>query len=511
MTTKHLPIPRSIRSLHRLSSAAGVLLLLAGCSSQHVVAPVSEEWSGAPAGTAKIERVLMLSIDGFHGSDLTRYIEGKPDSTLGRLAKVGVRYSDVSAPFPSDSFPSVLAWSTGGTPRSTGVFYDISYDRKLAAPGSDCSTLGTVVDFSETADRDSTAIDGGGGFNPDSLPRDPERGCVPVSPHDYLRTNTLFEVLHAAGKRTAWSDKHLTYDVVRGPSGEGVDDLFNPEIAAVQTKMFCEVKGYDDSKVAAVVHQIHGQDHSGQPASGVPTFFGMNFQAVSVVQKQYGYLDAAGTPSPSLATAIDSVDESLKSLVNELNSSGLWASTLLVVGASHGQSPIDPKLTQRLPVSLIPSLVEEVGSGLLAAATQDAVALLWLTDASQTDAVAQHLMDSKDAAGIDHVISGAELVSMYGDPTQDSRIPDLIVVVKTGTIYTDSGKKIAEHGGMSDDDRKVALLVVGGNPKAAVVDDAVETRQIAPTALKALGVDPSALDSVRAEQTAVLPGLTLSP
>jgi len=30
--------------------------------------------------------------------------------------------------------------------------------------------------------------------------------------------------------RTAWSDKHPSYDLVNGPSGNGVDDLYTPEI-----------------------------------------------------------------------------------------------------------------------------------------------------------------------------------------------------------------------------------------------------------------------------------------
>jgi hypothetical protein len=484
-----------------------LFVFLAGCSAQRVVATTNDDLGAA--GTGKIERVLMVSIDGFHTVDLERYIESKPDSTLAHLAKIGVRYSNARAPFPSDSFPSVLAWATGGTPRSTGVFYDISYDRRLSPPSSDCSTLGTVVDFSEVSDLDSSQLDGGGGFNPAALPRDPEKGCAPVTPHEYLRVNTLFEVLKAAGKRTAWSDKHLTYEVLQGPSGQGVDDLFNPEIAAVQTKVLSQVQAYDDSKVAAVVHQIDGQDHLKQPAE-VPAFFGMNFQAVSTVQKLSGYEDAAGTPSDPLLLAIDGVDAALKTLVAELQTKQLWATTLLVVGASHGQSPIDPALVHRLPVSLIPSLVEEVGSGLLAAATEDAVALLWLTDASKTDDVARHLLDKKDAAGIDHVISGGELTGMFGDPASDSRVPNLVVVVKTGTIYTDSGKKIAEHGGMSDDDRKVALLVVGGNPTPAVIEDSVETRQLAPTVLSALGLEPSSLKAVQAEETAMLPGLQLA-
>jgi hypothetical protein len=51
------------------------------------------------------------------------------------------------------------------------------------------------------------------------------QGCVPVYPHSFLRVNTIFEVIKAAHKRTAWSDKHPAYDIVNGPSGQGVDDL----------------------------------------------------------------------------------------------------------------------------------------------------------------------------------------------------------------------------------------------------------------------------------------------
>ena len=54
--------------------------------------------------------------------------------------------------------------------------------------------------------------------------------CEPVYPHQYLRTNTIFEIIKNAGGLTAWSDKHPAYEVLSGPSGKGIDDLFTPEI-----------------------------------------------------------------------------------------------------------------------------------------------------------------------------------------------------------------------------------------------------------------------------------------
>jgi hypothetical protein len=66
-------------------------------------------------------------------------------------------------------------------------------------------------------------------LDPGTLPVDPA-SCQPVYPHTYLRVNTVFEVARAHGLGTAWSDKHPAYEVLNGPSGAGVQDLFTPEI-----------------------------------------------------------------------------------------------------------------------------------------------------------------------------------------------------------------------------------------------------------------------------------------
>ena len=71
-----------------------------------------------------------------------------------------------------------------------------------------------------------TLPQGGGGLNEAALPLDPAKNCTPVYPHQFLRVNTIFEVVKAAGGLTAWSDKHPAYELVNGPSGKGVDDLF---------------------------------------------------------------------------------------------------------------------------------------------------------------------------------------------------------------------------------------------------------------------------------------------
>jgi hypothetical protein len=488
-----------------------ILAAVSACSSHHTVDSTTSKtvnglWAGDRSGTARIQHVVMLSIDGLHDVDLTNQLENDPDSTLAKLSNVAVRYENVRAPFPSDSFPCVLAWATGGTPKSTGIYYDISYDRTLSAPGTDCSTVGTQVDLSEVADTDSDKLDGGGGLNEAKLPRDPSRSCAVEYPHDYLRVNTIFEVVKSAGLRTAWSDKHLAYEVLNGPSGNGVDDLYDPEIASINEKDLTSVAAYDQAKVDVIIAQIHGKDHRGNAAE-VPALFGMNFQAVSTMQKLNSYMNADGAENPTVRQALEGIDRQLASIVDALVETNLWESTALIVGASHGQSPIDPSLVKRISTKVIPGLVNAVSKTVLASITQDAVALLWLTDSRQTDEVAESLIGHRDAAGIDHLITGIDLSSQFADPAKDSRVPDIIVVAKDGVIYTDSNKKVAEHGGNSDDDRKVGLMVVGGSPASATIASALETRQIAPTILTALGLDATQLQSRAIEPVDTLPSL----
>src|SRR5215471_10929108 len=72
----------------------------------------------------KVDRVLLISIDGLHAIDLARFVDENPNSTLAKLSHHGVTYTSASTSMPSDSFPGMLALATGGSPKSTGVYYD---------------------------------------------------------------------------------------------------------------------------------------------------------------------------------------------------------------------------------------------------------------------------------------------------------------------------------------------------------------------------------------------------
>jgi len=497
----------------------------------------------------KLDHVLLISVDGLHSLDVTNYVLAHPDSALAELSHHGITFSNARTPANSDSFPGLLALVTGGSPVSHGLFYDVSYDRTVFDPSNTtCSGgAGNFMIFDETIDQYTgnppvslNVID------PTTLPNhfNDQGKCVRLFPHDAIRSNTIFEVVRAEGGHTAWADKHPAYDLVNGPSGKGVEDLYTPEVTNnngfdATVSVVCTAAN-DQLKVTAILNEIKGLRHDGTPGSGVPAVFGMNFQAVSVGQKlqkdnsdgsctadtqftgqQGGYQDGSGTPTAVLAYSLQKTDEALASFIKALKSQNIYDSTLIVVTAKHGQSPINPALVNKPAhfadlVATLPDAATKPGGIALAKAAacatgpcgfvqDDDIALIWLQDQSQTEAVRDYLNANAKALFIEEVLAGAEINARFNSPLRDSRTPDLLVQPVYGTIYTTSSKKIAEHGGFSFGDTNVGLIVSNPSLDARTVKTPVSTSQVAVTIIEALNIKAAQLDAVRKEGTRVLP------
>ena len=561
-------------------------LLLASAIS---LAPVAGAQEGRHSNEQHGHRhVLLISIDGMHAVDYENCVASNTCPTLAALGKTGVNYTRTSTSRPSDSFPGLMALVTGGTPRTVGAFYDVAYDRVLAPPKADTGNglaggnciqgqiNGTQTEYEEGDEFDETLVNGGGPYskfdggvlsiNPDRLIRDPFNGCKPVYPWNFVRTNTIYGVIHAAGGFTAWSDKHPVYAVVSGPTGTNsptnVDDYYAPEVnsnvvdipgfktangtdcstiskntSGDWTTDFDSIKCYDQLKVNAVVNWIHGKNHLGTSKAPVPVIFGMNFQAVSVGQKliekgvKGGYTDAAGDPTPSMLGEIKFVDDAIGQMVVALKHQDLLESTTIIITAKHGQSPIDTHRFFPIPghsgnngmppsqilANLLPASATS-GLGL----AEDDISQLWLTNASDTNKAVDLLEDNAAAAGIGQILYGASLDTIFNPPGVpnvpgpccrlreggDPRTPDIVVLPNVGVVYTGSTKKQSEHGGFAWDDTNVMLLISNPDIEARTIHSFVETAQVAPTILQILGLDPSKLDAVRKEGTPVLPGLS---
>jgi len=82
----------------------------------------------------------------------------------------------------------------------------------------------------------------------------------------------------------------------------------------------------------------------------------------------------------------------------------------------------------------------------------------------------------------------------------------IVLKVNTGVIFT-GGSKLAEHGGLNEDDIHGALLVSFAGLAPNIVKTSVLNQQVAPTIIKILGFDPNQLQAVQKEQINVLPFL----
>jgi hypothetical protein len=140
--------------------------------------------------------------------------------------------------------------------------------------------------------------------------------------------------------------------------------------------------------------------------------------------------------------------------------------------------------------------------------TADDVSLIWLADQTQATKAVTILENDKvllNQARIEKIFAGDELKDKFGDPAM-GRTPDIIIQPIHGTIYSKSSAKVSEHGGLTDDDTHVLLVAANPGLEGGVVDDRVENKQVAPTILRALGLDADKLKGARAEHTVALPG-----
>src|SRR5262249_54069645 len=324
-----------------------------------------------------------------------------------------------------DSFPGMVGQVTGGNPSTTGVYYDDTWNRELDPAGTtNCAGVkpGVEVTYFEQADLNQHSLDAGQGLtglpgsilqmtgnptsliDPSQLPVDPKT-CTPVYPHQYLKVNTIFEVARTAGLRTAWADKHPAYEILDGPSGAGVQDLFTPEINSDAptlgspidwTKDNALTMQYDSYKVQAVLNEIGGFDHSGTTKVGTPAIFGMNFQTVSTAEKlpssdglTGGYLADGVTPGPLLSPALDYINTQVGAMMSAIQAAGIADSTVIILSAKHGQSPQDPGALTRIPDGPIIDALNAAwqtkhqnAGDLVAFSVNDDGMLIWLSDRS---------------------------------------------------------------------------------------------------------------------------------
>lgn len=514
-------------------------------------------------GTAPVKHVLVMSVNGLHFSDVRWFIQTHP--RFAPLFAAAVVYTDASTPAPADSLSGAVSQLTGGTPGTTGVYGARGYDHNLlpaGATGARGAAPGAAVSLNGDIDKKMSSIDAGQGLsglpdnilsmtgtpqdliNPAKLPVDPATG-QPVTPNQYLQVNTVFNVAHDAGLATAWIGDHPSYDILNGPSGNSINDLFTPEISSDAPSPFnaggwtaynAATRLFDNYKAQAVLNEIDGFDHSGTTQVGTPAIFGVDFDSVQVAQEQatsygepggYQNVDGQSVPGPLLGGALSFLDSWLGRFVAELAYTGQTDDTAIIITGTNGTSPTDAQSIIRLDDKpIIGGLNAAWAAGnpgtkpLVAYAYDNDGLQLWLSDRSERAAsFAQDYLASHSAAGTtasgahttvpasgtDKIYAGSAAATYFGVPVTDSRHPDVFATTQTGVVYNAGRDQVTGEGGGDSEDLNVPIVLLDPNVTPGTVRTAVSTTQIAPTILSILGLDPGKLQAVQADHTQVLP------
>ena len=421
--------------------ATTVRLSLAAAALLAGLSAASAQVQYEPAqGTPK--HAVLIFIDGFR-ADL---LDPELAPHIAALGRAGVLFADAEVGFPSDSMPGILGPLTGASPKGTGIPYDEYYDRhyKLA------------IEITETV-------------------------TVPpgLRPHDLLKVPTLFEAAKAKGLKTAFISKHIGYEILQGPSGKGVDQLELPESA--------DWKGpftdYDAKNFETLTGWV-GKD-------------GADIAGIYAIAANYAMKDH-GVAAAETRAAVTDIDAQVGKIVDAVKAGGRYDDTVFVVMDDHGDTDTPNAVASKGDV--VGFLAEK---GIKAAKITAAdVMLAWLADSSQAQQAVALLdtPEAKEKFGVDKVL-GPDAIKAMGD-FADDQMPDFVLLVKPGVVYTKlPSKKKAEHGGAFDSDRRVAFVMAGpGVKSAAVVDAKVNIFSTAPTLAKLLGLSlPTATSPVLTE------------
>ena len=473
----------------------GVLGLTGLCAAGLAQGPLPDQYPKPLIHTAAdhpAARVILIDVDGLHAVDLARWVGDHPKGALAALSGRGVTYTNAHSPW-TDGAAGLVGLVSGGTPVSTGIVSSDGWDRKLSPAGSGCKAMGAAIDF-------KAMVDAQGNLDAAKLPLDASKGCAMVWPHDLMRVNTIFEVAHEKVGRTAWAgDDAARTDLLRGPSGKGLDEACGfaagPEAG-------------DEARVAAVVHWVEGKDCAGTKDAAVPALFGMSFTGIGRAQAEAGYRDGGEAMSDALAKSFAALDAALGRVMAELKAKKLNESTWIVVTAAYGQSPMDRALHRLIELVRVRGAAEGVKGGSVAHVSGGDVALVWLKDSNATAVVVKAFHAQAEALGIAEVYSGARLALTLNSPGKDARMPDIVLQPKAGVLWGEAGDQaVAAHGGLTDEDTHVALLVSGPQFVGREDKTLVPTTQLAPLLLRSFGMEKFDLWALHPEHTPALPGI----
>ncbi|MDP9051477.1 MAG: alkaline phosphatase family protein [Acidobacteriota bacterium] len=431
------------------------------------------------------ERVLIISIDGLRAVNLANFVSSHPQSALAELSRRGVTYTNAHVAWP-DTAAGMMAIVSAGSPISTGIFSSEGYDRSLQRDGKGCERGASALNFAAG--------------HVELLK--PESGCGTQQAHDLVRVNSVFDLVHAAGGRTAWADANAVYaDLLLGPYGKALNDVFVATPPLEGTDRISAAEEQDRECVDAVVQWIGS-------GPNVPRLSGLSLLGFDAAQQSLPLSQTAaeGAASNVKRSPLEHIDAQLRKFVDALRKAGLFDSTWIIVTAPHGSigDRANLRVVDAVRVEQVAKTVAGDDIGRVVAGT---AAMVWLKHPEKTDNLVKAYRAKMMELGIGAIYFGEKLKLIMNTAEDDSRMPDVILEPLTGVEWS-RDRQWPEHlGGFSDDENHVALLISGTQLTRRVDKTPVQTGQIAPLILQILGMDKLDLQALHKEHVPALPGI----
>lgn len=431
------------------------------------------------------ERVLIISVDGLRAVNLANFVSSHPQSTLAELTRRGVTYTNAQVPWP-DTAAGMMAIASGGSPISTGIFSSEGYDRSLQRDGEACRLAAAPLNLAAGQVELLKA----------------ENGCGALQAHRLVRVNSIFDIVHAAGGRTVWADANAVYaDLLRGPSGTALDDVFTPAGALEEKDRISGAEERDSECVDAMMRWIGA-------GSNVPQLSGLSLVGLDAAQRS---LPLSQTAAPGAARSVkrsplEHIDAQVHRIVAALKTTGLFDSTWVIVTARHG-SIGDTANLRVVDSARVEQVAKTAAGNELGRVVAGTAAMVWLKHSEMTDSVVNAYRAKMLQLGIGAIYFGEKLKLIMDTAREDSRMPDVILEAQEGVVWTKDGQWPEHLGGFSDDENHVALLISGRQLTGRVDKARVSTGQVAPLISMILGMEKLELQALHQEYVPALPGI----
>jgi arylsulfatase A-like enzyme len=459
-----LSLSKCLACVSASGAATGLLFALAlWCPARPVAA--------APLAGAAAEYVVMISLDG-----MPAYLVDDPKVSmpnLHALAKRGVRAAGMRVSNPSVTWPNHTTLVTGMQPRRHGVL------------------------------ANGVLVRGGPGV---PVTIDPRR-----DKSELVRTNTVYDVAHAAGLTTA----AIQWPCTRGATTIDNDfqEFFSPYGLKYTTPRLLEEMIADGilPKDSDTTYRSHGYpwfEHAWTSAAcnliakHKPNLLLLHLLNCDGTHHQYGPQTQAGY------TAVAYIDTCVARVLAALDAAGIAEKTAVLIVSDHGFTTTEKAL---LPNTILrqEGLLRATGSKIdearVSIVPEGGVALLYFTDPA-TDAAARQKVRELFVGreGIADVIE-PDRFAQYGLPDVRDwpQMSDMVLVAQDGYTFSAKvdderfvapsaqvGAYLGSHGFLATDPKMNALFIAAGaGLKQGVELDVIDNIDVAPTVARLLGIN----------------------